>query len=420
MVELDPASPVKAQDIPVHLRGYYIAPHLRPAGLRALPGKPLLPYIEPHQRVGILPEVIPNDVEYQIPPSKASCLTNRQQSNQKSLCSTPPTYQTAPSTLGTDLENNNRDDPKPRVPFLASTFEEFIGCKGEVPAAQQAPIDPMGTKTNTTRAVIQLPPDCYSRTLAPGRDGPKLQVEVKEKGNVTSGVPWPVQEVLTMSPGKESQTATTEQVEKGKQPELVEPKIFSTAELPLVDTRVQQTDREFVKDIQDIILFEVMNPQPGFLDLTRDALIRETGGAPKENSGSGVDQFVSDAGIEAPAASDDVKSPKNDVAQVGDSRGYLAEPDDSLQQGDGSWMPVPCSWENERSSFQNGFIPQYIAMWAKTVPAVAGRVDTDRDEFKSGLSPLSLFNFEEPLAQPLCYPGKVITCFREVAKANLT
>jgi hypothetical protein len=406
VVELDPASPIKAQDIPVHLRGYYIAPHLRPAGLKALPGKPILPFIEPHQRVGILPEVIPNDPGYQTPSSKASQPVSGKNSTPKTHHSTPPTHQVPPATPATGSENNSRGDPKPRVSYLASTFEEFIGRKIEVPAAKPAPTTPLATATNTTREKIQLPPDCYSTKLALGRDRPKLQANVREEGDVTPGTLWPVQEAHTMSPGKESQTDATKQVKKGKQPELVEPKVFSTAEMPLADARVQQTDQEFVKDIQDIILFEVLNPQPGISDLTRDALIRETGGAPKDTSSIGVNQFVSDDGIEVPVASDEVNSPNNADAHVGDSRGYLAGLDDTLQQGDGSWMPVPYSWENERPTFQNAFIPQYIITWAKTVPPIAGKVDTDRDEFKSGLSPLSHLNFEEPLAQPLCYPGK--------------
>lgn len=406
MVELDPTSPLKARDIPVHLRGYYIAPHLRPAGLKALPGKPLLPYIEPHQRVGILPEVIPNDAEYQTPSSKTSRLDNGEHSTPKSLFSTAPTYQAPPTSPVTCLENDSMGDPKPRVPYLASTFEEFIGCKRDVPAVKQAPSTLLASTTNIIREEIQLPSDCYSTKLAPDRNGPKLQPKVQKKENVTSEVPWPVQEARTMSPGKESQITATEQVKKGKQPELVEPKVYSTAELPLADTRVQQTDREFVKDIQEIILFEAKNPQPGILDLTRDALIRETGGAPKDSSSSGVDQFVSDDGIEAPVVSDEVSSPNNVAAHVGDSRGYLAELDDTLQQANGTWMPVPCSWEDDRSKFKNAFIPQYIATWAKTVPPVAGKVDMDRDEFKSGLSPLSLLKFEESVAQPLSYPGK--------------
>jgi hypothetical protein len=297
-------------------------------------------------------------------------------------------------------------DHKPRVPYLASTFEEFIGRKREVPAVKQAPSTPLTSTTNIIREEIQLPSDCYSTKLAPGRDGPKLLPKVQKKENVTPGAPWPLQEALTMSSGKESQTTAAEQVKKGKRPELVEPKVYSTADMPLIDNRVQQTDREFVKDIQEIILFEAMNPQPDFLDLTRDALIRETGGAPKDSASSGVDQFVSDDGIEVPVASDEANSPRNDAAHLGDSRGYLAELDDTLQQADGTWMPVPCSWEYERSKFESAFIPQYIATWAKTVPPVAGKVDTGRDEFKSGLSPLSLLKFEEPLAQPLCYPGK--------------
>lgn len=264
----------------------------------------------------------------------------------------------------------------------------------------------MASTKSIIREEIQLPSDCYSAKLAPDRNGPKLQPKVQKKEDVPPGAPWPVQEAHTMSPGEESQIICTEQINKGKLLELVEPKVYSTAEMPLVDNRVQQTDREFVDDIQEIILFEAMNPQPGILDLTRDALIRETGGAPKDSSSSGVDQFVSDDGIEAPVASDEVGSPKNVDAHVGDSRGYLAEPDDTLQQADGTWMPVPCSWEDDRSKFENGFIPQYIAMWAKTVLPAAGKVDTDRDEFKSGLSPLSLLKFEEAVAQPLCYPGK--------------
>jgi hypothetical protein len=400
MIELDPTSSLKAQDIPVHLRGYYIAPHLRPAGLKALPGKPLLPYIEPHQRVGILPEVIPNDVEYQAPSPETSHLVNGEHSTPKSLCSTNLTCQAPPSSPVTGSENNSMSDPKPCVPYLASTFEEFIGRKRSVPAVKQAP------SKSVIREKIQLPPDCYSTKLAPDRNGLKLQPQIQKKEDVTPGAPWPVQEAHAISPGKESQITATEKINKGKQLDLVEPRLYSTAEIPLVDPRVQQTDREFVKDIQEVILFEAMNSQPGILDLTRDALIREIGGAPKDSSSSGIEQFVSDDGIEAHVASDEARSPNKADAHVGDSRGYLAEPDDTLQQADGTWMPVPCDWEDDRSKFENGFIPQYIAMWAKTVPPVAGKVDTDCDEFKSGLSPLSLLRFEEPVAQPLCYPGE--------------
>lgn len=406
MVELDPTSPLKAQDIPVHLRGYYIAPHLRPAGLKTLPGNPLLLYIEPHQRVSILPEVIPNDVEYQAPSPKTSHLVNGEHSNPTSLCSTNLTCQAPQSSLVTGSENNSMGDPKPCVPYLASTFEEFIGRKRDVPAVKQAPSTPLTPSKSVLREEIQLPPDCYSTKIAPDSNGPKLQPKIQKKEDVTPGAPWPVQQAYSMSPGKESQISATEQINKRKQPDLVEPRMYSIAEIPLADPRVQQTDRELVKDIQEIILFEAMNPQPGIMDLTRDALIREIGGAPKGSSSNGVEQFVSDDGIEAPVASGKVSSPNKADTHVGDSRGYLAEPDDTLQQANGTWMPVPCDWEDDRSKFENGFIPQYIAMWAKTVPPVAGKVDTDCGEFKSGLLPLSLLRFEEPVAQPLCYPGE--------------
>jgi hypothetical protein len=407
---------VKARDIPVHLRGYYIPPHLRPAGLKALPGKPLLPFIEPHRRAGILPGVIPNDSGYQTPSSKTSHAVNCEHTTPKSQYSSPSSYKAPPTSPTTGTGDKSGSEHKIRVPYLASTFEEFIGRKIEVPAVKPTSAIPLATAANITRQTIQLPPDCYSTKLVPGRDVPKPPG--KEK--LPPGASWPVQEALPKYHAEEGQIDSEEHVEEDKQPELVEPKVLSTVQMPPIDTRVQQTDREFVNDVQEIILFEAMKPKPGILDLTRDALIRETGGAPKDNSSSGVSQFISDDGIEIHSASEEFKSPNNPPAHFGDSRGYLAELDDTLQQGDGSWMPVPCSWENGRPTFQNAFVPQYVAMWAKTIPLIDGKVDTNRDEFKSGLSPLSHLSFEEPLAQPLCYPGKRSSAKRKLPQLILS
>jgi hypothetical protein len=372
-------SPLKAKDIPVHLRGYYIPPHLRPAGQKATPGKPILPYIEPHQRLGILPVVIPNDAEYQSP-------------------KVPPN---SPASI---LEKSNTPDTKSststsakKAAYLASTWEEFMGGKTDISATKQAGAQlgsPLGSATNAIRRTIQLPPDCLSTKLAVDRGVPKVQ----EKENMVNGVSWPVQEAHNSSPGKQSQVSVGEQIEKAKQPELLEPKIHSTAEMPAVDTSVRQTPLEYVSDVKEVIMFEVQNPQPAILDLTREALIQETGAAPKESAGSGLDAFVSDDGIESPATADGPK--------MADSRGYLAELDTTLQQHDGTWMPVPIDWVQERTSFNGAFIPEYITTWSRTVPAPGGKVDTDRDEFKTGLSPISLLKFEEPVGQPLSYPGK--------------
>jgi hypothetical protein len=405
-VELDPNVPVKAQDIPVHLRQYYIAPHQRPAGLQALPGKPILPFIEPHQRVGILPEVIPNDAVCQTSSSTSPCPANGNYGASKPLNSIIKGQQAVPTSAVAGSENDSTGDSKPRIPYLASTFEEFISKNDNVTSAKQDQNTSMDTPKTAIRRIIQLPSDCFSPTLAPDREKQKLQAKVQNRGKVKPGAPWPIQRTSSMSLEEEGQTAVVGQMMKDKRSELVEPKVYSTAELPLVNPRVHQTNLEFVKDVQDTILFEIVNPQPSILDLTREALVGKAGGAPKEDCSSGVSQFVSDDGIEVDHGSDHQKSVKSATTPPGDSRAHLAKRDEILQQADGSWMPVPNSWEDERSTFYGAFIPQYIATWAKTIPNITGKVDTDRDEFKSGLSPLSLFNFEEPLSQPLCYPGK--------------
>lgn len=377
-------APLKARDVPVHLRQYYIPPHLRPVGQKATPGHPILPYIEPHQRVGILPEVIPNNAElqsYKVPPN--SPVSASEKSNTRD----------AKSSIST---------PAKMTPFLASTWEEFMDCKADMPAAKKSGIKlggPLLPTTNVIRRSIQLPPDCFSTKLAADRGVPKVEKkENVKKENMANGAPWSAQEAHTSFTGKNSQLSASENIKKAKQPELMQPKTYSTAKLPAIDTNVQQTPLKYAQDVKEVIIFEIRNQQPPLVDLTREALIQETGAAPKESPGNEFDEIVSDDGIETPAATKETK--------LVDSRGYLAEVDNTLQQHDGEWMPVPIDWETDRSGFKGAFIPEYITTWARTIPAAGGKVDMDCEEFSSGLSPLSLLKFEEPVAQPLCYPGK--------------
>lgn len=383
--------PVKARDIPVHLRGYYIPPHLRPVGQKATPGKPLLPYIEPHQRVGILPEVIPNDAEDQ-------------------TCAVPQIFSVTNSeNPETHEEKSFTSVAAKKSGYLASSWEEFIGGKSDFSSTKQLgpqPIDPFASTSNVIRRVIHLPPDCFSTKLAPDRDIFKLQKKNTRDNNMTGEALQPASQANTSFTGKHSQSTIKEKVEQEKQPELVEPKTYSTAEMPLSDTDVHQTPHEYIKDVQEVILYEVRNPQPAILDLTREALIHETGAAPKDSAGSSLDGFVSDDGVGNLSTIDNVKSFEKVTVYAGDSRGYLAEKDNNLQQFDGTWMPAPISWEEDRSGFNNSFIHEYIATWIKTVVPASGKIDTNRDEFKSGLSPLCHLKFDEPVSQPLSYPGK--------------
>jgi hypothetical protein len=159
--------------------------------------------------------------------------------------------------------------------------------------------------------------------------------------------------------------------------------------------------------------------------LTRDALIKITGAAPPESVISGVEKAVSDDGVEESVQLQSEKVDSHNKQElesdkpVPDARGNLAPEAIGLQEWNGSWAPVPCSWEYERNGFCNAFIPRYIAEWRKDIEQEDSQtVDMKADEFTTGTSALCNKKFLEPIQHPISYPGELTPCNSEYFRSN--
>jgi hypothetical protein len=192
--------------------------------------------------------------------------------------------------------------------------------------------------------------------------------------------------------GEGSQHTIQELTKHGKQPDLSKPIEVHTATMLGICSPAEST-----------------KPDP----LTRDALIKIAGAAPCESAISGVEQAVSDDGVDEVVQLQNEKANSHDKQQLDDDRripdvrGNIAPEAVDLHEWDGSWAPVPCSWEYERNGFCNAFIPTYIAEWRKAIELDDNQtVDMKADEFTTGTSALCNKNFLEPIQHPLSYPGR--------------
>lgn len=65
------------------------------------------------------------------------------------------------------------------------------------------------------------------------------------------------------------------------------------------------------------------------------------------------------------------------------------------------WAPIPADWENDRTSFNDAFVPNYIREWEQTVPAgTAVTLSINNDYFESGKAVVDNDVLIVPLSQP--------------------
>jgi hypothetical protein len=123
--------------------------------------------------------------------------------------------------------------------------------------------------------------------------------------------------------------------------------------------------------------------------------MERTGVAPLETDYWGIDKAVSDDGVEERDV--EAQNYYTNKQHPSDIRNVL------LHEQHGMDL-----WEGDRAEVDLSYMPAYITSWASNIPMIPEPIDTDCDEFKTGLSPLSQLRFEKPIAQPLCYPGETL------------
>ncbi|KAK0129677.1 hypothetical protein ONS96_000240 [Cadophora gregata f. sp. sojae] len=121
--------------------------------------------------------------------------------------------------------------------------------------------------------------------------------------------------------------------------------------------------------------------------LTNEALVLTTG-FKTVNQNNYSDDRISSTGL-GKLSSDHAQDPRH--TQGNDMVNQFFE-------WDGSRAPVPI-WEDERPSFDDSFIPEYIKEWQKTLPSGQFKVDIEDDKFTSGVYPISNVSFVDPILQ---------------------
>ena len=141
--------------------------------------------------------------------------------------------------------------------------------------------------------------------------------------------------------------------------------------------------------------------------LTNEALVLTTG-FNTVNQHNFSDDRISSAGL-GKNSSDHAQDPRH-------TRG-----NDMVNQffeWDGSRAPAPI-WEEERPSFDDSFIPEYIKEWQKTLPSSQFKVDINDDKFTSGVYPITNVIFVDPIDQgPDTIPGKYRDPSEDSADSN--
>jgi len=141
--------------------------------------------------------------------------------------------------------------------------------------------------------------------------------------------------------------------------------------------------------------------------LTNEALVLTTG-FKTVNQYNYSDDRISSAGL-GKNSSDHAQDPRH--TQGNDMVNQFFE-------WDGSRAPAPI-WEEERPSFDDSFIPEYIKEWQKTLPSGQFKVDIDDDKFTSGVCPITNVIFVDPIDQgPDTIPGKCHDPSEDAADSN--
>ena len=84
------------------------------------------------------------------------------------------------------------------------------------------------------------------------------------------------------------------------------------------------------------------------------------------------------------------------------------DPKKELLDWDGkTWRPAPCDWENDRCTFDNSFMAQYIQQdWVPSVPSGSDvEIDTKDPKFELAVC-VGEKGFEAPIEHPMTIPGK--------------
>lgn len=141
--------------------------------------------------------------------------------------------------------------------------------------------------------------------------------------------------------------------------------------------------------------------------LTKEALLEKTGAAPQDASIDDLEQAVSDSGLEKAESHLGLDNKNRSVykTQAIDSRNFLAEAVNDLQDWNGGWMPAP-EWEQDRPLCTD-YMPDFIRNWARDIPEVHSKVNTTAQEFRTGRCSVSLTRFLEPPEYPDAFPGKL-------------
>jgi hypothetical protein len=132
--------------------------------------------------------------------------------------------------------------------------------------------------------------------------------------------------------------------------------------------------------------------------LTQDALVTTTGFLPRDHSLKFEDQ-VSDDGVVEENRKEGIRATQGMDAAT------------QLLDWDGKrWAPPPCDWENDRTRFNDSFIPDYIKEWRGDIPCGPSiQVDTTLDEFKGGKCPINNDVLIDPIEHPESSPGMFMT-----------
>lgn len=159
--------------------------------------------------------------------------------------------------------------------------------------------------------------------------------------------------------------------------------------LPGHVTTIVQTHREII----DSFRCRPDDAEAAGLPSSVDELVKA--GFEPRHSSDGIDDRISDSGVEEKA--------KEDVRA---SQGQ--DPKNEFLDWDGkTWRPAPVDWETDRAAFDNSFMPKYIRQdWEPSVPrGPSVAVDIRDPKFELAVW-VGEKGFESPIDHPMTMPGK--------------
>jgi hypothetical protein len=280
--------------------------------------------------------------------------------------------------------------------WLASTWEEFNCGKGKPELPKSYRFQKQQSRTSGSSNIV------VNALGAPVHENLKDMTQVQDRNVATrqrsenypnagtlNGKQGPSARVIGVHPNKHPASGS-------KQPSSQEANVYPPAVLRNTSNEVKRRNElESPAQFHAALVKEITDPKGGkdTIALTRTNLMERTGVAPLETDCWGIDKAVSDDGVEERDV--ETQNCETNKQHPSDIRNVL------LHEQHGMDL-----WEGDRAEVDLSYMPVYITSWASNIPMIPAPVDTDCDEFKTGLSPLSQLRFEKPIAQPLCYPGE--------------